>query len=56
MADAFSLSLFAFLALNLGILVGSLSGPILGNALGVQPALLVGAGLRFLAGVLLLLV
>ena len=44
------------LALNLGILVGSLSGPILGNALGVQPALLVGSGLRFLAGVLLLLV
>ena len=43
------------LALNLGILVGSLSGPWLGSALGVQPALLVGAGLRFLAGVLLLL-
>jgi hypothetical protein len=43
------------LALNLGILVGSLSGPFLGDALGVQPALLVGAGLRFLAGVLLLL-
>jgi len=42
------------LALNLGILVGSLSGPWLGSALGVQPALLVGAGLRFLAGVLLL--
>lgn len=42
------------LALNLGILVGSLSGPLLGDALGVQPALLVGAGLRFLAGVLLL--
>jgi MFS family permease len=39
------------LALNLGILVGSLSGPVLGDALGVQPALLVGAGLRFLAGV-----
>ena len=44
------------LALNLGIMVGSLTGPILGNALGVQPALLVGSGLRFLAGVLLLLV
>jgi MFS family permease len=43
------------LALNLGILVGSLSGPWLGAAVGVQPALLIGAGLRFLAGVLLLL-
>jgi MFS family permease len=42
------------LALNLGILVGSLSGPLLGEALGIQPALLVGSGLRFLAGVLLL--
>ena len=39
-----------------GILVGSLSGPILGEVLGVQPALLVGSGLRLLAGVLLLLV
>jgi hypothetical protein len=43
------------LALNLGILVGSLSGPLLGEALGIQPALLVGSGLRFLAGFLLLL-
>lgn len=43
------------LSLNLGILLGSLSGPVLGSALGVQPALLTGAGLRFLAGVLLLL-
>lgn len=43
------------LSLNLGILLGSLSGPFLGNALGVQPALLAGSGLRFLAGILLLL-
>jgi hypothetical protein len=43
------------LALNLGILVGSLTGPWFGAVLGVQPALLAGASLRFLAGVLLLL-
>lgn len=43
------------LAFNLGILAGSLSGPALGEWLGVQPALLLGSGLRFLAGVLLLL-
>jgi MFS family permease len=40
------------LVLNLGIMVGSLSGPLLGAWLGLQPALLVNSGLRFLAGLL----
>jgi predicted MFS family arabinose efflux permease len=38
------------LVLNLGIMVGSLSGPLLGEWFGLQPAMLVIAGLRFLAG------
>lgn len=38
------------LVLNLGILVGSLLAPLLGDRLGLQPALLVVAALRFLAG------
>jgi MFS family permease len=42
------------LALNFGTLVGSLSGPLLGDWIGIQPALLLGAGLRILAGILLL--
>jgi MFS family permease len=42
------------LALNIGTLVGSLSGPLLGEWMGIQPALLLGAGLRILAGLLLL--
>jgi len=46
---------FHNLALNLGILIGSFSGPLLSDALGVQPSLLVSAGLRVFAGVLLLL-
>lgn len=44
---------FHNLALNLGILIGSFSGPLLGDALGVQPSLLVGAALRIFAGILL---
>jgi hypothetical protein len=42
------------LALNGGILLGSLSGPALGELLGLQEAVLIGAGLRFAAGLLLL--
>ena len=41
------------LALNLGILLGSLSGPVLGEWISLQQVVLIGAGLRFLAGVLL---
>jgi MFS family permease len=41
------------LALNLGILGGSLAGPLLDDWLGLRPAMLVVAGLRLLAGVLL---
>jgi MFS family permease len=37
------------LALNLGILFGSLLGPISANLIGLQPSLLLGAGLRLLA-------
>ncbi len=37
------------LALNLGILVGSLLGPVSADLIGVQPSLMVGAGLRLLA-------
>ncbi len=39
------------LAFSMGILAGSLSGPALGDLLGLRPALLVSAGLRMLAGV-----
>lgn len=45
---------FHNLALNLGILVGSLVGPILGNWVGYQEGLLLCAGLRLLAGVLVI--
>jgi hypothetical protein len=41
------------LAFNLGILSGSLFGPLLGIWIGLRPALLVSAGLRFLAGVIM---
>lgn len=41
------------LALNLGILSGSLLGPALGNWLGLQEALLLSAGLRVMSGLLL---
>jgi predicted MFS family arabinose efflux permease len=41
------------LVLNTGILTGSLAAPWLSNLVGLQEALLVGAGLRFLAGVIL---
>jgi len=42
------------LALNLGILFGSLAAPVLSAHLGLQSALMLGAGLRFLAGLLLI--
>jgi len=38
------------LVLNLGILLGSLAAPLLGYWAGLQPALFIVAGLRFLAG------
>lgn len=41
------------MALNAGILLGSLAGPILGNTIGIREALLVGFTLRLAAGVLL---
>ncbi len=41
------------LVMNVGILAGSLSGPLLGDAMGVQTALILSAGLRMLAGALL---
>lgn len=41
------------LVLNLGILSGSLLGPALGEWIGLREAILLGAGLRLLAGVLL---
>lgn len=41
------------LALNLGILLGSLIAPAAGETFGLQNALLLTAGLRFLAGVLM---
>ena len=41
------------LALNLGLLCGSLLGPALGEIAGLRSALLIGAGLRALAGILL---
>jgi len=39
--------------LNLGILVGSLTGPLLAGKIGLQEALLAGAALRLVAGVLI---
>ena len=41
------------LAMNVGILAGSLSGPLLVEQIGIPEALLVGAGLRMFAGFLL---
>jgi predicted MFS family arabinose efflux permease len=43
------------LALNLGILAGSLSGPLLAEWIGLRPMLLASGALRMLAGVFLLL-
>jgi len=40
-------------ALNLGILAGSLMGPLLSQWIGLRASLLVSAGLRFLGGILL---
>ncbi|MFM8323186.1 MAG: MFS transporter [Chloroflexota bacterium] len=45
---------FHNLSYNLGILIGSLSGPLLGGVFGIQETILAAAGLRLLAGVLLL--
>jgi MFS family permease len=41
------------LSLNLGILAGSLLGPVIGDWLGLREALFIGTGLRLLAAVLL---
>jgi MFS family permease len=41
------------LAMNIGILAGSLSGPLLVEQVGIPEALLIGAGLRMFAGLLL---
>lgn len=41
------------LVLNLGILAGSFAGPALGSQIGLQQALIVAAGLRMFAGLLL---
>ena len=43
------------LALNLGILAGSLSGPYLAGVIGLREAVLVAAGLRFAAGIVLMI-
>jgi MFS family permease len=45
---------FHNIVLSLGILIGSLVGPIIGNLLGTQPAVLLGSGLRLLAGLLMI--
>jgi MFS family permease len=45
---------FHNVVLSLGILVGSLLGPMIGAALGAQPAVLLGSGLRLLAGLLMI--
>lgn len=37
------------LVLNVGVLVGSMSGPLVGQAIGLREALLIGAGLRLLS-------
>jgi MFS family permease len=41
-------------SLNLGILIGSMLGPLLAAWVGVKEVLLIGAGLRFVAGLLML--
>lgn len=43
------------IALNLGMLVGALAGPLASNALGLREAIIFSAGLRTLAGILLLI-
>ena len=43
------------LSLNLGILLGSMAGPLLAARLGLRDAMLVSAGLRFFAGLLFVL-
>ena len=45
---------FHNIVLSLGILIGSLVGPMIANAMGAQPAVLVGSGLRLLAGLLMI--
>lgn len=45
---------FHNLVLNLGILAGSLAGPLLGDMMGIQGALILSAGLRLLAGLLMI--
>ncbi len=45
---------FHNIVLSLGILIGSLVGPLIGNAIGAQPAVLLGSGLRLLAGLLMI--
>lgn len=40
------------LALNLGILVGSLGAPVVSSLIGLQPSIFLDAGLRLLAGIL----
>jgi MFS family permease len=45
---------FHNIVLSLGILIGSLVGPLVANTLGAQPAVLLGSGLRLLAGLLML--
>ena len=45
---------FHNIVLSLGILAGSLLGPMIGNAMGAQPAVLLGSGLRLLAGLLMI--
>jgi MFS family permease len=42
------------LVLNLGILIGSLLAPVFNNAFGLDDAIFIGAGLRLLAGILLI--
>jgi len=43
------------MALNLGILAGSLLGPVSGNLIGLHPSLFLSFGLRLLAAFLLFL-
>ncbi len=45
---------FHNLALNVGILVGSLVGPLLATWIGLNESILLGAGLRLLAGILMI--